>query len=356
MSRYRSSPYSPQRQQSSISISVAINDFLAAHRRKGDSDRYVTELESYLVGKGHRSRWEPLQRWCEREAVGEIRSLTKNVLERFLDDTRERTSAIVYGKVCAIVMLFLKHVVSEDILPELPLHIRRPRRIRTEIRTFTQSEMIRLRDFVANESIRDQAIFMLLADTGIRSSELCSLRISDFRWDRRELVIRPQIAKSRTARIVPIAASLTALQQYRRLRTDDQTETDAFFLSYYSTPVFAGGVHRSARRQTGSHVFCKAPLTRVGLYQLVKKWGRLANVTESRCSPHTFRHYFASGYLRSGGDILSLQRILGHTRLDVTERYLKIGRDDVAVQHGRFSPALSLVRVPKRRRRLAADQ
>lgn len=77
----------------------------------------------------------------------------------------------------------------------------------------------------------------------------------------------------------------------------------------------------------------------MGLYQLVAKWGRLAGITEARCSPHTFRHFFATEYLRNGGNIAVLQRILGHSRLDVTERYLRVVAADLTQSQKHFSPA-----------------
>jgi site-specific recombinase XerD len=175
--------------------------------------------------------------------------------------------------------------------------------------------------------------------------------LEDVRWDRREIVIRASVAKSKRTRIIPISASVPALRRYLKLRTDSAQQTESFFLSFYSTPVFAGGSGRSARRPAKSFSLSTAPLTRVGLYQLVRKWGALAGLTESRCSPHTFRHYFASQYLRRGGDIVTLQRMLGHSRLDVTERYLKLSGADVRASHERYSPAAELFGGERQRHR-----
>lgn len=101
----------------------------------------------------------------------------KSVLERFLGETGDRKSVIVYSKVCAIVMLFLEHLMFEEILPEPPVRIQRPRRVRTEIRTFAQSEILRLRDFVVGGNHRVPAFFILLADTGIRAANFARFGI-----------------------------------------------------------------------------------------------------------------------------------------------------------------------------------
>jgi integrase/recombinase XerD len=198
-----------------------------------------------------------------------------------------------------------------------------------------------LRDVVQKEHPRDWAIFMLLNDTGMRSSELCGLNILDVRWDRAEVVIRAELAKNRSSRIVPISASLGALRKYRSIRGDSTERTQALFLSFYGTPVFSGGKTRGGRRLLGNAALSTQALTRTGLYQLVQKWGKLARIEEARCSPHTFRHYFATQYLRQGGNIVTLQRILGHSRLDVTERYLKTSNEDVRLAHAQFSPAFA---------------
>jgi len=57
-----------------------------------------------------------------------------------------------------------------------------------------------------------------------------------------------------------------------------------------------------------------------------------------RCSFHTLRHTFALAYLRNGGDVFRLQRILGHTSLEMTRRYVDLQTEDLQAVHNRLSP------------------
>jgi integrase/recombinase XerD len=70
--------------------------------------------------------------------------------------------------------------------------------------------------------------------------------------------------------------------------------------------------------------------------------GRLCHnlgILNAKTSPHTFRHYFAISYLRRGGDIYALSRILGHTSVKVTEVYLRsMGIEDFQAEQQRLSP------------------
>jgi len=60
------------------------------------------------------------------------------------------------------------------------------------------------------------------------------------------------------------------------------------------------------------------------------------SITGVRCSFHTMRHSFAVAYLRNGGDVFRLQRILGHNKLDMTRRYVNLQTEDLQAVHQRL--------------------
>jgi site-specific recombinase XerD len=80
-------------------------------------------------------------------------------------------------------------------------------------------------------------------------------------------------------------------------------------------------------------------LTRSGLRQLLEQLGEEAGIDATRCSPHTMRHTFAVEFLRAGGNVFTLQQIVGHTTLSMTNRYVALALADIEAQHRQFSPA-----------------
>ncbi len=69
---------------------------------------------------------------------------------------------------------------------------------------------------------------------------------------------------------------------------------------------------------------------------MMQRLGRRAGVP--RLHAHLLRHTFATMYLVNGGDVFTLQRILGHTTLVMVNHYLHIASAQVAIRHGTFSP------------------
>jgi integrase/recombinase XerD len=168
---------------------------------------------------------------------------------------------------------------------------------------------------------RDRAIILLLLDTGARASEICAeprkgvpgLLIGDL--DKRNSHITV-MGKGDKGRILPFSAP-TAKAIWRYLTTrPDVLPCDPLFLSRHSEPF-----------------------TTSGLLCLIRRLGDRAGVPNAH--PHRFRHTFAINFLRNGGNALELQRLLGHSTLEMVNRYVALAQVDLDQAHRRASPVVN---------------
>jgi site-specific recombinase XerD len=167
-----------------------------------------------------------------------------------------------------------------------------------------------LRRLLAICSVRDRAIVLLMIDTGLRVSEVASLRLGDLRPDG---TLKVQ-GKGSKERIVPVGSTArTAMVRYLGQRGPGRPD-DALWLGR------------------------KGEISARGLQHMVRRLKARVGVT-GRLSPHSLRHTFARSYLVNGGDVFSLQRILGHTSLDMVKRYVALADVDLVTRHAEASPA-----------------
>lgn len=133
------------------------------------------------------------------------------------------------------------------------------------------------------------------------------------------------MGKGRKQRDLPLGAEAAlAASRYRRL-VKDQEPNDPFFITHH------GG-----------------RLNRHSIQDRMKDYGAQAGIKGVRCSPHTLRHTGAKKFILNGGDVFTLQRLLGHSTLYMVRRYVQLTMNDVRIQHERFSPGDSLFRSPDR--------
>jgi len=161
---------------------------------------------------------------------------------------------------------------------------------------------------------RNRAIILLLLDTGLRAEELCTLTIQHI--DQRNARIRV-FGKGAKERLLPISPK-TAQSIWKYLATRPQAGS--------SEPAFITAEGR--------------PLDRCQLRRLIINIANRAGVNHA--TVHKFRHTFAVSFLRNGGDIYTLQAILGHTTLDMCKSYLRLSHIDAATAHRRASPVMNM--------------
>lgn len=210
---------------------------------------------------------------------------------------------------------FFRWLVAEGVLDTSPIEaISAPVSRADQIAPFTpaQVNVLLLEARRSQQPRRNEALLLFLLDTGLRASEVCALKMKDVDLDSRRCTV---LGKGNKHRTVPFGGTATkSLWQY--LKEDPRDREDPLFFS-----------------ERGE------PLTRSGLFQLIRRIGRAAKMEAARCSPHTFRHTFAVEFLRAGGNVFTLQQLLGHTALSMTNRYVAFAQADIENQHRMFSPA-----------------
>jgi integrase/recombinase XerD len=173
---------------------------------------------------------------------------------------------------------------------------------------------------------RDQAIVLLLLDTGIRAEELCGILLSDVNLEANSIVIRGKgkgrDKKERTVYFGRLCSK--ALWHYLLPRLP----------SYH---VSDGGGRVGVPLFLSRAVIDNTPMNRKSLYQMLRDLGDRAGVPHVH--PHRFRHTFAITYLRNGGDVFTLQLLLGHSDMEMVRRYASIAQADCANAHRKASPA-----------------
>ena len=175
------------------------------------------------------------------------------------------------------------------------------------------------------EQARGMAICLTLLDTGLRASELCHIEVED--CDPYSGEVRVREGKGARDRHVAVGVrTLAAIHAYVFQHRPDPAPAvpDRLYLSRDGYPM-----------------------DRKSLYQVIRRLRRRAGIR--RLTTHLFRHTFAVSYLKNGGDVLTLQRILGHRSLKMVNHYMHLASSDVVERHRRYSP-VDRLQLPRGRR------
>ena len=228
--------------------------------------------------------------------------------------------------ICSALWTFAE---SEFKLPHVVKSVERPDYNKKEIIPYTQDEIkaimdsaewaaqwdTRLGKHVRSKRStwrRDLAIIVLLLDTGLRVSEMCKLTVGDYQQDNGRLMVRH--GKGNKQRAVFLGATSQRVLWRYLMSRDRMKPAVPLFVTRYDKPL-----HRAYVR----HV-----LVRIG-----------DNAGVISVHPHRFRHTFAIQFLRNGGNVFELQRILGHVDLETVKIYVNLAQVDIERAQKAHSPA-----------------
>jgi len=293
-----------------------------ASERLASLESFYARCEGKNLSAGtlrfYRDKLTAFFRWVDREGLDglSLTALTARHLRVFLTDERKRCSPAQARHCYVALCTFLKHLTAEGMLTSSPLDgVDPPKLPKKQLPALTVAQVqavFATCDAAKFVGVRDKAILLLLLDTGARAAELLAMTVDQVNPPTGVITVMGKGAKERDLCYSELTAA--AVKDYCRRRVG--LETSVLFVNQYGQP-----------------------LTYSGLAQLLRRRGKAAGLPDHATHPHAFRHTFATLYLRNGGDVFTLQKLLGHASLTMTERYLTLTGEDMAATHRSCSPA-----------------
>ena len=236
--------------------------------------------------------------------------VTTRVLRDFLAWLGELgLSATSQARTLSGIKAFYSFMIMEDLLTLDPTDtLEAPKTGRKLPDTLSYEEITQLLEAVdmsTNEGTRNRAMLETLYSSGLRVSELITLKLSNLYADQGFVRVT---GKGNKERLVPIGRD--ALK----------------YIGFYNSGVRC---HLDIRPGHEDFVFLNrrgAKLSRVMIFNIIKALAALAGIRKT-ISPHTFRHSFATHLIEGGADLRAVQEMLGHESITTTEIYTHLDRD-----------------------------
>lgn len=312
--------------KSHLPLKTAVEHYLTACRTEGKTPKtlfdYSEKLRRFVAWHGGPLGELDLMR--AREFVAHLQEAPKWVNHPSIPTSSKTLSAQTIAGYVRVLKGFTTWLYEEGYTAENVLRrLQKPKvpfRVMEVLRDEETRRLLACPDPNTATGGRDLAILVLFLDTGLRLSELVELPVDDVHLEEGWLKV---FGKGGKERIVPFGArAAKVLGRYLSFYRPDGSDAETVFVNADGSAVTQNTIKM--------------------LFARLRKKAAL-----QRLHPHLLRHTFATTYLMAGGDVFSLQAILGHTTLEMTRRYVSLASSHVAIQHKRFSPMDRLVGLPR---------
>lgn len=264
-----------------------------------------------------------LLRYLEAEfQVNQVEEVRSFHIKQFLVDMADKGRKPQYiNDLLKVFKTFFNYMKKEGYIKERPTaSIHNMKQPKVKIITFSEDEIRKMLHYYQGRNflnIRNRTMIALFFDTGMRLTEVMTLRPEQIRED--SIIVH---GKGNKERLVPVSAYLAkALMQYQMVR-------EAYFEA--KLPERYLFVSKNGRK-----------LTQEAITKVLKKAAADVGVNcNVRVSPHTCLHTFAHLQLKNGLDLYSLSRLMGHESVAITQRYLEGIKDDQVLRKAQKSGVL----------------
>ncbi|WP_291578750.1 tyrosine-type recombinase/integrase [Clostridium sp. UBA6640] len=214
---------------------------------------------------------------------------------------------------CYLRWLHQNNYINENINIKLKL-VKTPQDTIKPLTDVEVKKLLNACDLSTYAGFRDFSAMLLILDCGIRVGEMVQLKINDVDLKQGLINVRAEVSKTRVSRQLPISPKTCKLLK-ELVNCAIENKSDFLFQSTYGGQIKKQNLILSFRRLG----------EKVGL--------------KKRCTPYIFRHTFATNAVKAGiMELFTLQRIMGHSSLATTRKYIQLETEDLKKKHRKASP------------------
>lgn len=291
-------------------------------------EREVQEYISYLHNVKHTSNNTEMSykrdllkvcHFMQERGINSATAVKEQDLKAYIHALEEQklAAATVSRNIASIKAFFLYLFSEGKIQNDAALCLKAPKIEKKMPEILTMGEVSALLEQANGDSpkeIRDKAMLELLYATGIRVTELISLKVSDVNLPMHFIICRDPHKE----RMIPFGTQAhDALERY------------------------LGGVRAEMVEDKSSEILfanCSGkPMSRQGFWKLIKFYAKKAGITAD-ITPHTLRHSFAAHLVENGADLKSVQEMLGHSDISTTQIYANMNHNRIREVYAKAHP------------------
>lgn len=258
-------------------------------------------------------------RFLNGKGINDLKSITEQDLKDYIAGLSEQNfkAATISRNIASLKAFFHYLKAQGEVDKDISLSLHAPKIEKKVPEIMTENEIDALLSQPSGETpkeIRDKAMLELLYATGIRVTELITLKVGDVNLSNNTVLLKDP-KKTRT---VPFGRhAREALDRYL-----DGTR-EAMLEDKSSDVLFANCSGQTMSRQ--------------GFWKLIKYYARKAGI-EADITPHTLRHSFAAHLVENGADLKSVQEMLGHSDISTTQVYANMNQNHLREVYAKSHP------------------
>lgn len=321
-----------------LTIDDTIKQFLIDQELKGNTEKTI---KNYRFNLGYLADFIGHDKKVDEITLDDLKAYALMMKSRprkcslpVKTKNESKISSVSVQTYIRAVRAFLGYLFNEGYITEnIEAKFKLPKATKRAVEILSDEEIERvMKCFKLNQSmgIRNMCMIALMVDCGLRRNEALELDYDNVHIGQGIIKV---IGKGQKERIVPIGLYTKKLliKYMNGYRPTPIYESKRLFLDRYLKPLTENGVKELFNR-------------------LKKKTGI------DRLHPHILRHTFATKYLMNGGDIFSLQQILGHTSLEMVRKYSHLASAYIMRTHHKFAPLDNMFRKMDERRAFSDEE